>query len=188
MKRLFIIASAIFILVMVIFLFSLIPAFGSIKTEEADYLPMLVKPSTCIYPTEVPWPPPPEFTPTPGGPVPTPPPPPTPVPSPCGDVRITEIHYAGSGSQEPGEYVEIKNSDDLPILLQDWTLTNGANQLFLFPSYVLIPGKNCRIYTNEHHPEWCGFSFGSANPIWSNDGDCPHLFDSSGNPVIGFCY
>jgi len=43
-----------------------------------------------------------------------------------------------------------------------------ANQLFAFLSYVMEPGDRRGVYTNEDHPEWCGFSYGSGSAIWSN--------------------
>ena len=187
MKRFLIISCSSLFLAAAFFVLFLFPAFSLSISEEAGYLPMLVKPGTCIYPTQVPWPPPGLPTP-PGGAVPSLPPPPTPAPSPCGDVRITAVHYAGSGTQEPDEYVEIKNIDNLPILLQDWTLRDKANHVFTFPSYLLEPGKSCRIYTNEHRPDWCGFSFRSASPIWNNDGDTLYLWDSEGGFVLEYSY
>ena len=35
-------------------------------------------------------------------------------------------------------------------------------------SYVLGPGNTIRVYTNEVHEEWGGFSFGTGTAIWSN--------------------
>ena len=46
----------------------------------------------------------------------------------------------------------------------------------------------CRVYTNEHHPESCGFSFGSGSAIWNNKGDYGHLYDASGAEVSTYCY
>jgi len=50
------------------------------------------------------------------------------------------------------------------------------------------PGQVCRVYTNEYHPEWCGFSFGSGSAIWNNSGDCAYLRDSEGRLIDTFCY
>jgi hypothetical protein len=39
---------------------------------------------------------------------------------------------------------------------------------FTFPSYVLAPGVQIRVHTNEIHAEWGGFSFGSGKAVWNN--------------------
>ena len=61
-------------------------------------------------------------------------------------------------------------------------------QDFVFPDFELQPGQQCRVYTNEYHPEYCGFSFGSGKALWNNGGDCGHLYDSNGVEVSTYCY
>jgi hypothetical protein len=109
-------------------------------------------------------------------------------PSPSGVVNITTIFYDGAGSQEPDEYVETKNDDTKPIQLQNWTLSDAANHVFTFPSFVFQPGQVCRVYTNEVHPEWCGFSYGSGSAIWNNSGDTATLRDGNGTVVDSYTY
>jgi hypothetical protein len=67
-------------------------------------------------------------------------------------------------------------------------LRDEANHVFTFPNYLMEPGQVCRVYTNEYHPEWCGFSYGSGSAIWSNSGDCADLRDSYGDTVDTYCY
>jgi hypothetical protein len=105
-----------------------------------------------------------------------------------GDVNITTIFFNGSGDNEPDEYVEIHNDDTRPIQLQGWTLHDIASHVFTFPAFVMQPGKVCRIYTNQVHPEWCGFSYGSNTAIWNNSGDCGYLRDSSYILIDDYCY
>jgi hypothetical protein len=50
------------------------------------------------------------------------------------------------------------------------------------------PGQVCRVYTNEFHPEWCGFNYGRGSAIWNNSGDCAYLRDGQGNPIHEYCY
>jgi hypothetical protein len=59
---------------------------------------------------------------------------------------------------------------------------------FTFPSYVMAPGEVCRVYTNEVHAEWCGFSYGSESAIWDNAGDCARLRNGQGRGVDVWCY
>ena len=110
-------------------------------------------------------------------------------PGTTGNVVITDLFYDGvEGRQEPDEYVEIRNDDDRAIQLSGWTLRDEANHVFTFPSHVMQPGERCRVYTNEYHPEWCGFSYGSGSAIWNNGGDCAYLRGSSGGLIDTYCY
>jgi micrococcal nuclease len=116
--------------------------------------------------------------------------PPTEAPSAPGDVKITYIYYDGQVKQvESDEYAVVKNLGGSPVNLSGWRLNAGdPGQDFGFPDFVLQPGQECRVYTNEHHPESCGFSFGSGKAIWNNKGDCGHLYDSTGAEVSTYCY
>ncbi len=105
-----------------------------------------------------------------------------------GNVTITTIIYDGNGAQEPDEHVDVLNDDTKPVQLKGWTLRNEANHVFTFPQYVIQPGGTCRIYTNEQHPEWCGFSFGVNSSLWNSNGGCAYLYDSAGNLVSDYCY
>jgi phosphatidylserine/phosphatidylglycerophosphate/cardiolipin synthase-like enzyme len=111
------------------------------------------------------------------------------TPPPAGSVVITDIFYDGvKGSAEPDEYVEIRNSGNAAVQLQGWTLMDEAEHTFVFPAFLMQPGQTCRVYTNEDHPEWCGFSYGRGSAIWNNDGDCAYLRDSGGVLVDSYCY
>lgn len=90
---------------------------------------------------------------------------------------------------ESDEYAEIANVGTAPVDLGGWRLNAGnPDQDFWFPSFVLQPGQVCRVYTNEHHPEHCGFSFGSGKALWNNKGDCGYLYDASGTEISRYCY
>ncbi len=145
-------------------------------------------PTETLWPTDTPAP-----TPTSTSlPSPTPAPteePTVPTPS-AGEVRISHIHCDGEkGSSEPDEYCEIANQGAAPANLKGWRLNAGdPGQDFSFPDFTLGPGETCRVYTNEHHPEWGGLSFGSGRAIWANKGDCGYLYDAGGREVARYCY
>ena len=104
-------------------------------------------------------------------------------------MRIVEIFSNGiKGTQEPDEYVEILNEGTVSIQLKDWMLSDESGHSFIFPEFMLEPGKRCRIYTNEDHPEWCGFSFENSQAIWGNSGDCATLRDRQALIVDEACY
>jgi hypothetical protein len=44
------------------------------------------------------------------------------------------------------------------------------------------------VYTNEAHPESCGFNMGSGSAVWNNGGDCAYLEDSLGKEIAELCY
>ncbi|MFC2095661.1 lamin tail domain-containing protein [Candidatus Bipolaricaulota bacterium] len=91
---------------------------------------------------------------------------------PAPDVRIECIVYQGTEFEtESDEYVQIKNYGTVSQDLLGWTLANrnDTKRAFTFPaSFVLEPGMSIRVYTNEVHPEWGGFSFESDESIWTN--------------------
>ncbi len=170
--------------------------------DEPGVLPSLtpvpVLPSPARSPTA--WPTPPSSThtpPTQPASTPLPPPPselpstPEPTaPSSPGRVVITSIYYDGQVYRvESDEYVVIENVGGVAVDLAGWRLNAGdPGQDFWFPAFLMQPGQVCRVYTNEDHPEWCGFSFGSGRALWNNDGECGYLFDAAGAEMSRYCY
>ena len=82
--------------------------------------------------------------------------------------------------------MEITNVGDTSQDLNGWTLldiSEGYPSL-TFPSYILQPGKSIRVYTNEIHPEYGGFSFGSGKAVWNNSSpDTAVLKNAQGQEV-----
>ena len=105
---------------------------------------------------------------------------------PC-DVQITSIFYDGVVRYvESDEYVEITNLGDEPQDLAGWLLIDYSEGYpsFTFPSCTLAPDESIRVYTNEAHPEWGGFSFGYGTAIWNNtDPDITALYNVEGQKV-----
>jgi len=103
------------------------------------------------------------------------------------DVQITYIFYDGVVYRtESDEYVEITNLGDTSQDLKEWVLKDISEGYpsFTFPSYVLAPGAKIRVYTNEIHSEWGGFSFGYSKAIWNNtDHDWAALYNAQGQEV-----
>lgn len=177
-------------IILAILLVMAIPVYSTLKAaaEASTYLPLVYKapPTATITMTPSPWPtytpgPPPTIDPSPGPTITSPPPS-------TGNVVILDIYYDGAGQNEADEYVEIRNDDLTPIELYGWTLSDQANHSFSFPSFVISVSQVCRVYTNENHPEWCGFNYGSAGAIWNNTGDCATLRDVKNTLVDEYCY
>ena len=103
-------------------------------------------------------------------------------------VVIGAIFYDGVlGSSEADEYVEIINLG-AAAQLQGWTLSDNQGHLYTFPAFEIQTQQACRVYTNENHPEACGFNYGSASAIWNNTGDCAILKNALGQEVNKKCY
>ena len=103
------------------------------------------------------------------------------------NVQITYIFYDGVVYRtESDEYVEITNLGDTSQDLEGWVLRDISEGYpsFTFPSYVLAPGAKVRVYTNEIHSEWGGFSFGYGKAVWNNsDPDWAALYNAQGQEV-----
>ncbi len=112
---------------------------------------------------------------------------PTPTPTVESQVVISCIFYDGSVLRsETDEYVAIVNVGNAPQNLENWVLkdVSTGSPSFEFPNFSLVPGREIRVYTNEIHSRWGGFSFGSGKAIWNNSKpDTAALFDASGEEV-----
>ena len=94
-------------------------------------------------------------------------------------------------TSESDEYVEIRNSGGTAGSQAGWTLVDGADgrPTFVFPDVVLSAGKTIRVYTDEVHPEYGGFSFGHGSAIWNNsDPDRADLRNPDGDLVSSKSY
>jgi hypothetical protein len=174
------------------------------------------QPSSTPEPTKTPWPtatetpistdtltPVPTSTPTPA-PTNTPTPRPTNTPRPTlaptaqptnppaapGKLIISRINYDGEVSQvESDEYAVITNTGGQTVNLQGWRLSAGPpDQDYWFLTFELAPGQSCRVYSNEVHPDTCGFSFSRGGAVWRNKGECGYLFDVAGVEVSRYCF
>jgi uncharacterized protein YraI len=106
------------------------------------------------------------------------------------DIEIEWVNFDGGVYRvESDEFAVVVNAGSVPANIGGYTLNAGdPGQDFRFPSFELAPGQKCSVYTNEYHPERCGFSFGRGSAIWNNKGDCGYLYDTSGNEIDRYCY
>ena len=103
------------------------------------------------------------------------------------NIQITYIFYDGVVYRtESDEYVEITNLGDTSQDLGGWVLMDISEGYpsFTFPSYVLASGAKIRVYTNEIHSEWGGFSFRYGKAVWNNSSpDTAVLLNAQGQEV-----
>lgn len=169
------------------------PATATLVPPSATPVPSTATP---IPATPTPVPPtstavPPSATPVPPTPTPAPTETPPPIPSAtvsAGSLRLGELYYDGQvPNVESDEYMEIVN-DGPPTNLNGWSLRDDDGNVYAFPDFEMATGQQCRVYTNEVHPEHCGFSFGSGGAIWGNSGDVVELVDPTGSVVDRQCW
>lgn len=148
-------------------------------------------PTAAPTPTPAPTPSPsPEPTSTPvPEPTATPTPEPTSRPTPVGtpNVLIDCIFFDGLVYRtESDEYVQITNHGTAAQNTGSWLIRDVSEGFpsLAFPAFQLQPSQTIRVYTNEVHPEWGGFSFGSGKAVWNNEEpDTAALFDAGGDMV-----
>jgi len=103
------------------------------------------------------------------------------------NVQITKIFYDGLVYRaESDEYVEITNLGSESVDLAGWKLVDidEGYPTFTFPSYILEHGQSIRVYTNEIHPEYGGFSFRYGKAVWNNSiPDTAVLYNSQRHEV-----
>jgi competence protein ComEC len=103
------------------------------------------------------------------------------------NVQIAYIFFDGAvPATEADEYVEIKNMGSDAVNIGGWTLIDAGEGYpsFTFPSYILQPDESVRVYTNEYHTEYGGFSFGSGKAVWNNSSpDIAVLYNDQGQEV-----
>ena len=100
------------------------------------------------------------------------------------------IFYDGEVPRsEADEYVQLFNQGPGRVELLGWRLADlGARgPEFAFEnSYTMENGERVRVYTDQVHANWGGFSFGRGSAIWRNDENNPDtagLFNPSGRMV-----
>ena len=89
--------------------------------------------------------------------------------------------------------MEIVNLGDAPQDLAGWRLLDIADGSpeFVFSQHLLGAGESVRVYTDEVHAEWGGFSFGRGTAVWNNDADDPDeagLYNQAGELVSSKSY
>ncbi len=106
-------------------------------------------------------------------------------------LRIVALMADAPGSDRAnlnGEWVEIENMGSQPVQLEGFTLSDTANNEFIFPEVVLAPGERLRVYTGSGTPAPGAIYWGSTSPIWNNDGDVAYLRAPDGSLVDVYVY
>ena len=106
---------------------------------------------------------------------------PSPIPSasplPPGAIQVAILGVFNIGDVTK-ESVEIINEGS-PIDLEDWTLTNGRGDTFVFPSFRLFSGGKVTVYTGVGENTPIDLYWGLSGSVW-RIGDVASLFDADG--------
>ncbi len=106
-------------------------------------------------------------------------------------IGILYFHWNAEGDDRYNlndEYVVFRNTCSQPIDMTDWTVKDGANHLYTFPSFVLEGYAEVTLYTGcgtntKTRLYWC-----SSGPIWNNNGDTLFLRNANGELVLSYSY
>jgi hypothetical protein len=87
-------------------------------------------------------------------------------------------------TNQNGEWVQLTNRGDFPVLLSGWTLTDRTGSFsYIFPAFVVMPGTSVTVYTGNGMANDTALFMGRANPVWANSGDAALLKDGKGNLI-----
>lgn len=96
-------------------------------------------------------------------------------------INITNISYLGD------EWVTIANQGSVPVNLNGWMLTAGANR-YTFPSQTITPGGLLRIHFGHGFDVGSDIYLGLPAEFLSDAGDVITLSDNSGAVVSRYAY
>ena len=90
-------------------------------------------------------------------------------------VEITEI-------DPEVEYIELRNTGPLTVSLEDWTVSDKADNEHTFEDARIEPGETVKLYSGDAEED-CETYCWTGSIVWNQDGDTAELRDSSGNLV-----
>ncbi|MEI7773073.1 MAG: lamin tail domain-containing protein, partial [Chloroflexales bacterium] len=104
-------------------------------------------------------------------------------------VDIAHIEHNPPGRDIDGEYVLIWNTNDAPMDLTGWTLSDvSANHTFTFPAFTLGPGAEVKLWTKRGNNDEANLHWNSRKAIWNNNGDTGTLKNTDGAVVSVYTY
>jgi competence protein ComEC len=102
-------------------------------------------------------------------------------------VVISAVQFNAPGDDREnlnGEWVQLMNRGDGPVLLAGWTLsdTTGKNP-YIFPAFILLPESSVTVCTGSGMMNDTALFMGRNEPLWGNNGDMVTLKDAGGNII-----
>jgi hypothetical protein len=104
-------------------------------------------------------------------------------------VDIAHIEYDPPGRDIDGEYVLLWNTNDVPVDLTGWALSDGgAKHTYTFQSFALAPGAEVKLWSKRGKDDAANLYWNNRTAIWNNDGDTGTLKDASGVTISVYTY
>lgn len=88
-------------------------------------------------------------------------------------LRITAVHFRGTGAQQEDEWIEITNLGGGSQLMDGWVIrAQGTGAEFAFPDgFTLEAGAACRVYSAAARPDSCVAATFNRPNVWSDAAD-----------------
>jgi beta-lactamase superfamily II metal-dependent hydrolase len=102
-------------------------------------------------------------------------------------VVISAVHFNAPGDDRQnlnGEWVQLTNRGDGPVLLAGWTLSDTPGKHpYIFPAFILLPESSVTVCTGSGMMNETALFMGRNEPLWGNNGDVVTLKDAGGNII-----
>lgn len=95
------------------------------------------------------------------------------------DVVIVRIEYNPPGLDAVGEYVDLRNNELFAVNMNNWTLRDEVNNVFLFPDFTLGASSTVRVWIRSGINDPSNLYWGRDSATWNNDGDTAILRNSA---------
>ena len=95
------------------------------------------------------------------------------------DVVIVRIEYNPPGLDSVGEYVDLRNNELFAVNMNNWTLRDEVNKVFLFPDFTLGASSSVRVWVRSGIDNSSNLYWGLDSATWNNDGDTAILRNSA---------
>lgn len=105
-----------------------------------------------------------------------------------GPLAVVEVQADAPGDDREnlnGEFVVFENTEEEPLNLTGWTVTDEAGKEYEFPDgFTLDPGEQVTLHTGSGADGGGDLYWGAGSPIWNNGGDTVVVTDADGDVVV----
>lgn len=118
---------------------------------------------------------------------------PTLTPTPTLRPAIHIIKILNDPESPLDEYVEIKNTKNNDVEMDEWILRDegnkdGTKNTYTFQDFVLRKGKTVKVWTKSGSNDSSNLYWGEKVEIWNKGSDCAWLRDEENELVTNYCY
>ena len=106
----------------------------------------------------------------------------TPTPTPT-DTTAPAFTLAVTGLDLQNEWVSVRNTGSAPVQLAGCTVSDAANHVYTFPSFVLAAGATVTVHTGPGTNSATDLYWGLGSSVWNNTGDTATLKRPDGTVI-----